>query len=298
MVFIQQTPLRSIKPPASASASASVSPNNSGGASFFDKLCIVNNSSKDWTSHHSLRTQPSGPPPFRTGCCRAMFNNKRNKQTNEETKTRAFSSSSFHFLLQRTMLLLLHCCAAVYVIIFSSLTQGSSNNFFDNSDENSDPIIYSSLPGATHGKSIIYQKAAPERDLTLLKVKSDDSPLAKCLDGSPPAVYWRDGVDNGSASAVLFLEGGGWCYPSQVHQTNNANCAIRRNTDLGSSLKYPPSIPNTGYEGGAGFLSTDTQLSAFANWGVGYFKYCDGGSFSGMRVDPDPERNNSGGPIW
>ena len=84
----------------------------------------------------------------------------------------------------------------------------------------------------------------------------------------------------------------------QVQQTAQANCAVRRNTPLGSSSSYPPSIPNTGYEGGLGFLSTNTSISAFANWAVAYLKYCDGGSFTGTRHEPEPARNNSGGPIW
>jgi hypothetical protein len=42
-----------------------------------------------------------------------------------------------------------------------------------------------------------------------------------------PAYYWRDGTGNGSKSAILFMEGGGWCYPSDDQQTTGANCAVR-----------------------------------------------------------------------
>ena len=50
-----------------------------------------------------------------------------------------------------------------------------------------------------------------ERDLSLKlnKISQTTSPKAKCIDGTAPAYYWRDGVGNGSKSAILFLEGGG-----------------------------------------------------------------------------------------
>jgi hypothetical protein len=196
--------------------------------------------------------------------------------------------------------------------------------------------------------------APAPRPLALRLVNQTAAPDARCLDGSAPAVYWRPGVGNSTRSAVLFLEGGGWCLPTFDYGSDNLNCAVRRNSDLGSSENYPPSIVDTGcarvarlggsprepvcmclstmvgepfvlacralsnapivrarstppctsrpprarYEGGSGFLSVDPAESAFADWAVGYFKYCDGGSFAGTRADPEPARNNSGGPIW
>jgi hypothetical protein len=39
------------------------------------------------------------------------------------------------------------------------------------------------------------------------------SPNAKCIDGTAPAYYWRDGVGADSKKVVIFLEGGGWSVP-------------------------------------------------------------------------------------
>ena len=141
---------------------------------------------------------------------------------------------------------------------------------------------------------------AAERDLSLSlnKIDQSTSPKAKCIDGTAPAYYWRDGVGNGSQSAILFLEGGGWCYPSDVEQMNGANCAIRAKSGLGSSSSYAPTIASMGYEGGAGYTSGDPSKTAWANWAAAYVKYCDGGSMTGTREDPTPQRNGSAGQLW
>lgn len=76
----------------------------------------------------------------------------------------------------------------------------------------------------------------------------------------------------------------GWCYPSNT-QPAGANCAVRAKSALGSSSGYPSTIPDTGYEGGSGFLSGDAGKTAFADWAVVYAKYCDGGSMTGTRPD-------------
>lgn len=126
----------------------------------------------------------------------------------------------------------------------------------------------------------------------------------------------------------VFSASGGLCYPSDHDGTDVDDCAYRATTPLGSSTvswsphplfalamlfllsvnlflspqTYPPSIPNTGYEGGKGFLSGITllcrginswlafhpyfrfgpwltagnsNLTAFANFSVAYLKYCD-----------------------
>lgn len=136
-----------------------------------------------------------------------------------------------------------------------------------------------------------------QEPLKLTKISQTDSPKAKCLDGSPPAYYWRDGVREDRDKAVLFFEGGGWCYPSDVLQSTGANCAYRAKTGLGSSTKYAPKIASTGYEGGSGYLSGDPRVTAWSDWAVAYVKYCDGGSMTGTREDAMPARNGSG-PIY
>lgn len=129
------------------------------------------------------------------------------------------------------------------------------------------------------------------------QVNQTTSPLARCIDGTAPGYYWRDGVQEGVDKAILFLEGGGWCYPSEVLQSSGANCAYRAKSPLGSSSGFAPSIASMGYEGGSGYTSGDPNSTAWANWAAAYVKYCDGGSMTGTRVDPAPPRNGSG-PLY
>ena len=115
--------------------------------------------------------------------------------------------------------------------------------------------------------------SARDLSLKLTKVSQVTSPMAKCIDGTAPAYYWRDGVADGRKSAILFLEGGGWCYPSEVLQALGANCAFRAKSALGSSTSYTPSIASMGYEGGSGFTSGNPNVTKWANWATAYVKY-------------------------
>jgi acetyl esterase/lipase len=60
-------------------------------------------------------------------------------------------------------------------------------------------------------------------------------PGTNCIDGTPPAYYYRKGHGTGSDKWLVYFEGGGWCY-------NLTQCAYRAQTDLGSSSKYPDCI--------------------------------------------------------
>jgi len=108
-----------------------------------------------------------------------------------------------------------------------------------------------SLRFVAAGLLLLATMASSARDLTLslTKINQTASPLAKCIDGTPPGYYWRGGVEEGVDKAVLFLEGGGWCYPSDVQQSSGANCAHRAKSPLGSSSAFPPTIKSMGYEG-------------------------------------------------
>jgi hypothetical protein len=85
--------------------------------------------------------------------------------------------------------------------------------------------------------------------LSLMRVNPTASPLAKCLDGSEPALYYRAGAGADSTKIILYMEGGGWCFPSEVESTGLDNCAARYFSNLGSSAKYPSTIPDMGYSG-------------------------------------------------
>ena len=95
------------------------------------------------------------------------------------------------------------------------------------------------------------------RPLYLTKIDAAVSPKAKCLDGSPPAYYFRSGRGDGTKRAILFMEGGSWCYPSEVVQNERTNCAYRAQMDsgLGSSKHYPQSIEFHNWICGTGCLN-------------------------------------------
>jgi O-palmitoleoyl-L-serine hydrolase len=143
--------------------------------------------------------------------------------------------------------------------------------------------------------------AAPaSTDLTLNMISTQTHPNAKCLDGTPPAYYFRP-PNNSASSIILFLEGGGWCYPSDIQQLCEpasshctANCHIRANSTHGSSSAYPQTMPAGAIEGGTGYTSGDPSRTHFADFAVGYARYCDGGSFSGTRTTPDIALNGTG----
>ena len=71
---------------------------------------------------------------------------------------------------------------------------------------------------------------------------------------------------------------------------------MRAKSGLGSSAGYTPTIPNTGYEGGSGYLSGNTADTSWANWAVAYVKYCDGGSMTGTRMES--QTRNDSTPLW
>ena len=151
--------------------------------------------------------------------------------------------------------------------------------------------------------SVVAGTPAPAPSLRL--INQTLYPHARCLDGSAPAYYWRDGRGaRGAKSLVLFLEGGGWCYPSDIQQPCEpksshcgANCHIRAAMGGGSSASYAPSVPATAFEGGTGIISGDPALTGFADFAVAYVKYCDGGSFSGTMTVPDVALNETG-PLY
>ena len=84
--------------------------------------------------------------------------------------------------------------------------------------------------------------AADSHDLILNRISQTAFPNARCLDGTAPAFYFRPGRGvTGARSLILFLEGGGWCYPDDIQQPCSppsshctANCHIRAGTHGGS----------------------------------------------------------------
>eukprot|EP01043_Picozoa_sp_COSAG02_P001150 COSAG02_NODE_23_length_52893_cov_58.101868_30_plen_291_part_00 len=81
------------------------------------------------------------------------------------------------------------------------------------------------------------------------------------------------------------------CEPSSSHCS--ANCHIRANSTHGSSAALPPTLPAAAIEGGRGYTSGNASRTAFADFGVAYARYCDGGSFSGTMTTPDIALNGT-----
>ena len=77
------------------------------------------------------------------------------------------------------------------------------------------------------------------------------------------------GSGSGASSWILYLQGGGWCY-------DEAECAVRSTTNLGSSKDWKPNATFNG------ILSEDATVNPdFYNWNIVYVNYCDGASFAG-----------------
>ena len=120
-------------------------------------------------------------------------------------------------------------------------------------------------------------------------------PLARCLDGSPGAMY----IFPGDSQYVLHLQGGGYC-------TSLADCAARAafpvysgEASIGSTSAWSAggvpcshalasSMPPCASDGGSGgLLSANASLNpTFATATKVWLGYCDGGGFSGTLPAP------------
>lgn len=104
---------------------------------------------------------------------------------------------------------------------------------------------------------------------------------AVCLDGSPPAIYYRAANTAADPTAahkfVLYIKGGGWC-------ENATMCALRAGGLIGSSNTLTKHQPTFSY---TGVLDPNAATNPdFANFHHVVLWYCDGGSFSGDRAEP------------
>jgi hypothetical protein len=102
---------------------------------------------------------------------------------------------------------------------------------------------------------------------------------ARCLDGSPGSYYYTTG--RSADKFLIFLAGGGWCYPSAALWTpedTDSNCLWRSKGGLGSSLKLAPSRNRPG-----GMLSAEHAQSPFADYSLLLVNYCESLRF-GLRL--------------
>ena len=131
-----------------------------------------------------------------------------------------------------------------------------------------------------------------DRIMRLNRVDNEsDDDQAKCLDGTSPVYYMRNGYGGGRNKFMIYLQGGGWCY--WLEPRNNASintsmpnnyCSLRAVTGLGSTKNDNKNMitPETG------ILSHSRENNpAFYNWNLVFVRYCDGGSFSGDSGKPE-----------
>jgi len=97
-------------------------------------------------------------------------------------------------------------------------------------------------------------------------------PLAKCLDGTPARYY----LSKGDAKRVfVFFEGGGFC-------RNLTACRQRASSYLGSTARDPSSLVlDRPY-----FSRSPIASPLLSSFTFAFVRYCDGGYFSGERLDP------------
>eukprot|EP01127_Copromyxa_protea_P000669 TRINITY_DN10572_c0_g1_i1.p1 TRINITY_DN10572_c0_g1~~TRINITY_DN10572_c0_g1_i1.p1 ORF type:complete len:364 (+),score=65.55 TRINITY_DN10572_c0_g1_i1:74-1093(+) len=97
----------------------------------------------------------------------------------------------------------------------------------------------------------------------------------RCLDGSQPAYYFYPGTGDGVDKWYVYHQGGGWC--TSVH-----DCYKRSLTRLGSTVNATKTMTLPG-----GYFSADEKVNpTMHNWNKVFFLYCDGGSYSGSRLEP------------
>ncbi|CAI5459558.1 unnamed protein product [Closterium sp. Yama58-4] len=102
-----------------------------------------------------------------------------------------------------------------------------------------------------------------------------------CLDGSPPAYYFRPGHAGGAHRWFFHFQGGAWC-------SSGEECGQRSLTALGSSRLLPATID------AQGVFSDDPAINpGMHEWNMVKLAYCDGGSFAGHRTHPVPVQGGS-----
>ncbi|CAI5963750.1 unnamed protein product [Closterium sp. NIES-64] len=116
---------------------------------------------------------------------------------------------------------------------------------------------------------------------------------AKCLDGSPPAYYFRAGSGAGRRKWHVHFPQGGWCFSPE-------GCIERANSSLGSShfwarrlpaiVENGKKVPNAtiSYPQFGGLLSRSKRANpVFYSWNLVWVVYCDGGAYSSTRGRAD-----------
>ncbi|CAI5963747.1 unnamed protein product [Closterium sp. NIES-64] len=137
------------------------------------------------------------------------------------------------------------------------------------------------------------QRASRFKSATRLVFLPSNAYSSKCLDGSPPAYYFRAGAGAGRRKWHVHLPTGGWCF-------SPGECRNRANSPLGSSRFWATRLPAVIENGGrinnaseeypqlGGLLSQDSAANpVFHAWNLVWVVYCDGGAYSSTRGRAD-----------
>lgn len=123
------------------------------------------------------------------------------------------------------------------------------------------------------------------------KIIHNVDPQAKCLDGSPAALYLSEGDPS---NILMYFVGGASCADTDLSRTVES-CYRRSKMVLGSTLYWPQT--NTFQ----GILSNDVNKNLFGNWTKAVFVYCDGAFHQGNTKSPLKYKDTTlyfrGGPI-
>ena len=103
-------------------------------------------------------------------------------------------------------------------------------------------------------------------------------PKAQCLDGSPGLYYFEPGSDDGVSKFFIFHQGGGFCQ-------SDDSCLDRSSGTLGST-KSDSDEKDLESLGNLKFSRDAAKNPLMYNWNHVYFRYCDGGYYSGQREEP------------
>lgn len=111
--------------------------------------------------------------------------------------------------------------------------------------------------------------------------KHSASSSAKCLDGSPSALYVSEGDPD---NFLIYFEGGGMCSGMTLEQTLS-DCVQRSKTPLGSSKLYELTIDLADFT----IMSNLERVNPlYYNWTKVFVPYCDGVLHQGTRASSIP----------
>ena len=109
---------------------------------------------------------------------------------------------------------------------------------------------------------------------------------AACLDGSPPAYYFRANNDTNIKKYFIYLAGGAWCSGISRHIACGwDDCYSRSKKPTGSTTFDEPymQLPSNSRQ----YFSMNPDINPLLyNWNFIYVIYCDGSSFSSNLTDP------------